>query len=86
MKTSYSTGSKKNIIGEKLFQIRKKYKLTQNELASKLQSRGYKISALTILRIEKGIRQVTDFELQAICHVTGVTPDELLEFGRFAKK
>ena len=48
-------------------QLRMARKLTQDELAAKLQVNGYNFSKLTILRIELGKRLVTDIELKGLC-------------------
>ncbi len=45
-----------------------------------MQILGYDFSELTILRIEKGIRLVTDIELKILCQFFHVTPNELLGF------
>ena len=52
----YWDGTSKNIIGNKIKTLRKQAKLTQRELAEKLQLEGHEFSDLTILRIEQGSR------------------------------
>ena len=47
----YWTGTSKNIVGEKVRELRHAQKLTQKGLAEKLQLIGFEFSDLTILRI-----------------------------------
>lgn len=75
----YWNGISKNIIGENIKRLRKSAKLTQKELAEKLQLEGYEFSDLTILRIEQGKRFVPDYEVVALADYFGITTDELLK-------
>lgn len=80
MKISYNSELKKNLIGEQIRCLRKEKGKSQRELAGDMQLQGYSFSELTILRIEKGQRLVTDIELKILCEYFGVRPDELLGF------
>ena len=80
MKISYNSEQKKNLIGSYICRLRKERQLSQRALAAKLQVLGYDFSELTILRIEKGIRLVTDIELKILCEFFQVTPNQLLGF------
>ena len=80
----YWNGTSKNIIGNTVRNLRKERKLTQKELAEKLQLEGYDFSDLTVLRIEQGNRFVPDYEIVALSDFFGITTDELL--GRKNKK
>lgn len=51
---------------------------SQHDLATRIQLLGHECSDLTILRIEKGIRFVPDYEVKALATVLHVTCDELL--------
>lgn len=75
----YWNGVSKNIIGENVKKLRVSAKLTQKELAEKLQLEGYEFSDLTILRIEQGKRFVPDYEIVALADYFGITTDELLK-------
>ncbi len=75
----YWNGESKNIIGNKIKSLRKSAKLTQKELAEKLQLEGHEFSDLTILRIEQGKRFVPDYEIVALADFFGITTDELLK-------
>ena len=70
----------KNIISKKLKELRQKRKLSQSDLAAKLQTMNVNIDQQMISKIEKNKRQVTDYELVCICKCLMVTPNELLCF------
>ncbi len=74
----YWDGKSKNIIGEQIKFLRKKHKLTQKQLAEKLQLEGHEFSDLTILRIEQGNRFVPDYEIVILADFFNLTTDELL--------
>lgn len=80
MKISYNAQNQKNLIGAQIRQLRKARGLSQRAMAAKLQVAGYDFNELTILRIERGQRLVTDIELKALCLFFHTTPDQLLGF------
>ncbi len=55
-----------NLCGKKVAQIRKEMKISQRELADRLQIHGLDIDKNAIQRIEAGKRFVTDIELVAL--------------------
>ena len=61
---------------------RVKCQLTQQELASKMQTLGVNMDQQMISRIESNDRIVTDYELACLCYIFKVQPQELL--GDFA--
>lgn len=69
----------KNLISDKLVQLRKEQKLSQRDLAQKLQLAGYDIDKNVITRIETNKRYVTDIELKALCEVLRVTYNKLID-------
>lgn len=75
----YWNGRSKNIIGEKIKQLRIQQGLTQKGLAEKLQLGGYEFSDLTVLRIENGARFVPDYEVKALAHALNVSYTYLLD-------
>ena len=77
MKIYWHNGSK-NIIGNNLKKIRQEKGLTQNDIALMLQLAGYEFDRITILRIEKGLRFVPDYEVKLLCEVLGVSYEMLL--------
>lgn len=70
----------KNIISARLKEIREKQNLSQANLAARLQTMNVNIDQQMISKIEKNLRQVTDYELACICKCLSVTPNELLDF------
>ena len=47
-------------------------RVTQEELAARLQAQGIAIDRTAISKIESGIRPVTDVEIVAICKALGI--------------
>lgn len=74
----YGFDDKFNICGIRIEQIRKQKKVTQTDLAARLQVRGVQLNQNSICRIEKGKRVVTDYELLIIADALGVTVNVLL--------
>ena len=71
----------KNICGENVRLIRLKQKLSQTNLAAKMQVMGVSIEQDAISRIESGERLVTDYEVKALAEALGVGYDLLLNSG-----
>ncbi|MEE1198044.1 MAG: helix-turn-helix transcriptional regulator [Acutalibacteraceae bacterium] len=69
-----------NISGKNIAQIRKNIKISQRELADRMQLVGIDIDKNAIQRIECGKRFVTDIEIIAFSKVFGISVDELLKF------
>ena len=76
MKIYWYNGSK-NVIGPRIRVLRKEKKYTQKSLAEQMQLRGVEIDALAILRIEKGLRFVTDYEVRALADILQVQMEML---------
>jgi len=74
----YDFNGSKNICGAKIKEARKSLKLSQEELAAKLQVSGVNIERDSVSRIEIGTRFVADYELAALCKILNVTPEYLL--------
>ena len=62
----YTLDGKCNISGERIKSARAKAKLTQDQLAARLQVAGLQMGQMAISRIESGKRLVPDFELPII--------------------
>lgn len=75
----YWDGQTKNIIGNRIKELRKERKITQKHMAELLQLEGHEFSDLTILRIEQGSRFVPDYEIVILADFFGITTDELLK-------
>lgn len=71
-----------NICGNRIYNLRKGLKISQRELADKLQLSGLDIDKNAIQRIECGKRFVTDIELVIIASVLNTSVDELLDSNR----
>ena len=64
----YQFNGKSNICGENIRRIREYQKLTQAQLAARLQSRyNVQLEQRSISRIEIGERFLTDYEVLARC-------------------
>ncbi|MBQ7357479.1 MAG: helix-turn-helix transcriptional regulator [Clostridia bacterium] len=74
----YDFEGKKNICGERVKLARKRAKLTQIDLAAKLQIAGVIIERDSISRIEIGTRFVADYEIVILSKVLNVSPAWLL--------
>ncbi len=66
----------RNISGNKLSELRKANKMSQQELAEKLQLKGIDLTSKEISKIENNKRLVQDFELFAFAKIFGVSADE----------
>lgn len=73
-----STDGSLNICGSNIAFLRKESKLSQRELAEKLQLQGMEFSKNAIQRIEKGERFVTDIELRAFADYFDIKLEDLL--------
>ena len=74
----YDYQGKKNVSGEMIRQLRIKKRMSQSDLAARLQVEGVMLERDSISRIESGTRMVQDYELWALAEVLGVTSDWLL--------
>lgn len=73
----YMYRGKKNLCGEKIRMARLNRRITQNNLAARVQLEGITLERDSISRIEKGTRFVTDYELKAFSKVLGVSMEWL---------
>ena len=69
----------KNLIGERLKQLRNQKNMSQRDLARELQLIGIDMDKNVITRIETNKRYVTDFELQALKQIFNVSYDYLID-------
>lgn len=78
----YDYNGKKNLCGDKVRQARQKQRISQSDLAARLQVAGVIIERDSISTIEAGTRFVADYELKVIAEVLKVdimwllSPDE----------
>lgn len=69
----------KNLIGERLKELRNNAQLSQRDLARELQLIGVDMDKNVITRIETNKRYVADFELQALKKIFKVSYDFLID-------
>ena len=68
----------KNLIGQRVKELRTEKHISQKALAEQLQLAGYEFSDLTVLRIEQGTRFVPDYEVVALAEFFHVSCEYLL--------
>ncbi len=74
----YDYQGKKNICGKRIHEARQRMKLTQSDLAARLQIAGIIIERDSISRIEIGTRFVADYELRELSKILNVPVNWLL--------
>ena len=79
-KKMYSYVGKRNISGDTIKKLRKARKLSQQDLAARLQVAGICIERDSISRIENGSRFISDFELKAMAQILETTINYLVDF------
>ena len=67
------------LIGQFIKTMRKTQKMTQSDLAAKLQVTGINIERDSISRIEIGTRFVSDYEIRALAKILRVSVNWLLD-------
>lgn len=72
----------KNLVGPQIKRLRKVHKLSQRDLAEKLQLSGIDMDKNVITRIETNKRYVTDLELQALSRIFHVSYAYLIDGGQ----
>lgn len=77
-KPKTSTGEK-NLIGQRLIELRRQHNMSQRLLAYQLQLNGYDMDKNVITRIETNKRYVTDVELKAFTEIFHVSYEYLIE-------
>lgn len=70
---------RRNIIGSRVCKARKEAKITQIDLAARLQVLGIKIDQTGLSKLESGNRPVTDIEVAAIAKILKVPISQLFE-------
>ena len=69
----YDYHGKKNVSGDRIREARLKRRLTQEDLAAKLQIEGVIMERDSVSIMEIGTRFVTDYELMVLSKVLGVS-------------
>ena len=73
----YDFEGKKNISGERIREARLKLRLSQSDLAARVQVEGVTMERDSVSRIEIGTRFVADYELVVLSQVLGVSMEWL---------
>lgn len=68
----YSYKGRKNMCGDRIKQARQKQRISQSDLAARLQVEGVTMERDSVSRIEIGTRFVADYELMVIARVLNV--------------
>ncbi len=69
----------KNIIGNKITQLRLENKIKQKELLAKLQTKGIDINPSSLSKLEGQTRPVSDIELKILAEIFDISADDLLK-------
>jgi transcriptional regulator with XRE-family HTH domain len=78
----YDYRGKKNICGERVRELRLKKRMSQSELAAKLQICGISIERDSVSRIEIGTRFVADYEIMVLAEIFEVEAGYLVAGDR----
>lgn len=82
----YDYQGRSNICGEQIRRFRRERKMSQGELAARLQLQEVQLDQKAVSRVEKGERFVSDFELVAFSRALRVPLEELLRLPGFSEK
>ena len=74
----YDFNGRKNCCGERVREARQKLRLSQTDLAARLQIEGVIIERDSVSRMEKGTRFVADYEIVTLAKVLHVSAGWLL--------
>ena len=75
----YDFNGAKNISGDRIHRARTTKRLSQADLAARMQVNGVAIEREAISKIETGDRFVTDYELMVFAKVLGVSMEWLVQ-------
>ncbi len=67
-----------NITGARIKTLRIKMKLTQEQVAAKMQLAGIQIDQKAISRLESGDRVITDYELMCLAEILNTSADQII--------
>ena len=74
----YSYKGRKNLCGDKVREERNRQRMSQSDLAARMQIEGVTLERDSVSRIENGTRFVADYELKVLARIFGVSLDWLL--------
>lgn len=78
MFTNRTSDGRNNIAGLKVAELRKGLRISQRELADRLNVIGLNIDKNAVQRMESGQRFITDIEIISLAKIFGITVGELL--------
>lgn len=81
----YDYNGKKNISGDRIREARQKLRLSQIDLAARMQVEGINVERDSISRIEIGTRFIPDYEIPLFAKVLHVSVDWLLGLTDYPK-
>ena len=82
----YDYQGRSNICGKQICRFHRERKLSQGELAAKLQLQEVQLDQKAVSRVEMGERFVADFELVAFSRALRVSLEALLGISGFSEK
>ena len=74
----YDYSGRKNICGARIREERKKRRLSQTDLAARMQVCGVMLERDSISRIEFGTRFIADYELMVIADILSISVGDLI--------
>ncbi len=77
-----TSDGRNNVCGINISKRRKEMKISQRELADRLQLIGLDVDKNAIQRIESGQRFITDIEIEYFCKVLGLTLNEIFDITK----
>ena len=80
----YDFDGRKNVSGDRIHQARAAMRLSQSDLAARMQVNGVTIEREAISKIETGDRFVADYELVVFAKVLGVSMEWLTKSNKIA--
>ena len=69
----------RNITGKKIRAVRRKKRITQIQLAARLNTLGIDFDQTAISKIENQTKVLLDFEVKAVAQVLGIPIEKLFE-------
>lgn len=75
----YDYNGRKNLCGKTVRNLRKKNKLSQADLAARMQLAGILLERDSVSRMESGTRFIADYELKVLSDIFGVPIADLFE-------
>ena len=72
-----TSDGRNNCCGETVARLRKEMKISQRELADRLQLLGLDVDKNAVQRMESGQRFITDIEIRFLSHVFGCSYNDL---------